>query len=180
MPIEGRLRAQVREQFPLCRGCSTSYRRWRSAIVRIAQSAHFGNLALLQSFFARRSRSLAVRGPFKPVKTKVPGIHLSELFPNLARMTDKFALVRSMHHSVNNAHALAVYTAMTGDDRGEANRAVGNSSSDYPSPGASDGRGRGSSSPAPRCMRGRAGAAAPPSWAAATRPVRRRCSSRPA
>jgi hypothetical protein len=45
-------------------------------------------------------------------------------------------VVRSMHHSVNNAHAAAVYTSMTGHDRGDANVAIGNSAQDYPSPGA--------------------------------------------
>ena len=41
-----------------------------------------------------------------------------------------------MNHSVNNAHALAVYTAMTGHDKGDANVAIGNGGGDNPSPGA--------------------------------------------
>jgi hypothetical protein len=53
-----------------------------------------------------------------------------------------------MNHSVNNAHALAVYTAMTGHDRGDANVAIGNGASDHPSPGALLARLRPSSSEA--------------------------------
>ena len=38
-----------------------------------------------------------------------------------------------MHHGVNNAHAAAVYAAMTGHDRGELGG--GTKPTDYPSPG---------------------------------------------
>jgi hypothetical protein len=60
-----------------------------------------------------------VRGPFKPVATSVPGIQLSEHLPRLAQRMSHCTLVRSLHHSVNNAHAAAVYAALTGHDRGE-------------------------------------------------------------
>jgi hypothetical protein len=76
------------------------------------------------------------RGEFKPIATDVPGIQLCEHLPKLAGQMKHSALVRSMHHSVNNAHALAVYTAMTGHDRGDANRIVAESSQDHPCPGA--------------------------------------------
>src|SRR6202044_111629 len=51
-----------------------------------------------------------VRGEFKPLATTVPGIVLSEHLPRLARTMQRCTLVRSVHHSVNNAHAAAVYT----------------------------------------------------------------------
>ena len=38
------------------------------------------------------------RGPFKPIRTNVPGIEITEQLPKLAAMADKFALVRSLHH----------------------------------------------------------------------------------
>src|SRR5262245_55128601 len=59
-----------------------------------------------------------VRGEFKPIRTTVPGVQLSEHLPRLARRLHHCALVRSVHHSVNNAHAAAVYTGLTGHDRG--------------------------------------------------------------
>jgi hypothetical protein len=37
-----------------------------------------------------------IRGEFKPISTKVPGIQICELFPKLASMMDKLALVRSI------------------------------------------------------------------------------------
>lgn len=39
-----------------------------------------------------------IRGPFSPIRTAVPGTHLSELFPKMAAMADKFSLIRTMHH----------------------------------------------------------------------------------
>jgi hypothetical protein len=60
-----------------------------------------------------------VRGEFKPIATTLPGTQLSEHLPRLARHLHRCALVRSVHHSVNNAHAAAVYCALTGHDRGE-------------------------------------------------------------
>ncbi len=60
-----------------------------------------------------------IRGEFKPIATTVPGVQLSELLPRLAGNMHRCTLIRSAHHSVNNAHAAAVYCALTGHDRGE-------------------------------------------------------------
>jgi hypothetical protein len=60
-----------------------------------------------------------VRGEFKPIPTSLPGVSFSEYLPRLAKWMHHCTLVRSMHHSVNNAHAAAVYAALTGHDRGE-------------------------------------------------------------
>ncbi|MCX7418454.1 MAG: DUF1501 domain-containing protein [Planctomycetia bacterium] len=38
------------------------------------------------------------RGEFLPVRTNVPGVEITELLPTLARMADKFAIVRSLCH----------------------------------------------------------------------------------
>jgi hypothetical protein len=60
-----------------------------------------------------------IRGEFKPVATSLTGVQLSEHLPKLAKLMHHCALVRSAHHSVNNAHAAAVYCGLTGHDRGE-------------------------------------------------------------
>jgi hypothetical protein len=77
-----------------------------------------------------------IRGEFKPIATTVPGIHLSEHLPKLARHMYRCALVRSVHHSVNNAHAAAVYVGLTGHDRGDTNVAIGTGGNDYPAIGS--------------------------------------------
>lgn len=40
-----------------------------------------------------------VRGEFSPISTNVSGIEISGLLPELAKRTDKLAIVRSLHHS---------------------------------------------------------------------------------
>jgi len=60
-----------------------------------------------------------VRGEFKPIATSQPGIQICEHLPRLAKQMHRCTLVRSVHHSVNNAHAAAVHCALTGQDRGE-------------------------------------------------------------
>lgn len=51
------------------------------------------------------------RGEFRPIATNVPGIQICELLPRLARMADKFVLVRGLVGSVDE-HSYS--TAMTG------------------------------------------------------------------
>jgi hypothetical protein len=41
------------------------------------------------------------RGEFKPISTKVPGFDICELLPNLAQMSDRFSVIRSLHHNRN-------------------------------------------------------------------------------
>ncbi len=77
-----------------------------------------------------------IRGEFKPIATSVPGIQFSEHLPRLARHAHHATVVRSMHHSVNNAHAAAVYTSLTGHDRGDNIPAIGGNSDLYPALGS--------------------------------------------
>jgi hypothetical protein len=37
-----------------------------------------------------------IRGEFRPIKSNVPGMEFCELFPNLAKCADKFAIIRSL------------------------------------------------------------------------------------
>jgi hypothetical protein len=75
-----------------------------------------------------------IRGEFQPIPTSLPGYFVSDQMPKLARHMHRATVVRSMHHGVNNAHAAAVYAAMTGHDRGEIGG--GTRPTDYPTPGS--------------------------------------------
>lgn len=55
-----------------------------------------------------------VRGPFNPIKTNVPGIQISEIFPRLAGMMDKVSLVRSMYHQATAVHDTGYQMMQTG------------------------------------------------------------------
>ena len=53
-------------------------------------------------------------GPLnKPISTKVPGLVLGELLPEMAKQADKFAFLRGMTHGIN-AHETAAYLVQTG------------------------------------------------------------------
>jgi hypothetical protein len=77
-----------------------------------------------------------IRGEFRPIDSSLPGVQVSEHLPRFSRVIHHGTLIRSAHHSVNNAHALAVYTAMTGHDRGDAAVAVGAGPNDQPAIGS--------------------------------------------
>lgn len=45
-----------------------------------------------------------IRGPFRPIRTNVPGIEISEIFPAMAKHADKFALIRSAYSNAAPVH----------------------------------------------------------------------------
>src|SRR5687767_13597198 len=57
-----------------------------------------------------------IRGEFKSIKTVVPGIHVSEVMPLLAKQLDKSTLIRSMSYTPAGLfnHTAAIYQMMTG------------------------------------------------------------------
>jgi hypothetical protein len=57
-----------------------------------------------------------VRGKFKPIKTKVTGISICEHFPLMAKMMDKVALIRSLHHKTGATHENGQRWMMTGHE----------------------------------------------------------------
>jgi len=69
-----------------------------------------------------------IRGEYSPIKTTVPGMEICELFPKLAAMADKFAIIRSISDS-DGDHA--AFQCMTGRKKKEQPPAGG-----WPSSGA--------------------------------------------
>ncbi len=55
-----------------------------------------------------------IRGPFQPIATKVPGIQISEIFPKMARHTDKISLIRSCYHTATAVHDTGHQMMQTG------------------------------------------------------------------
>jgi hypothetical protein len=55
----------------------------------------------------------AIRGPLRPIQTRVPGLVVCEQLPRCAEIMDKVTLVRSVHHKMKN-HNSAGYYALTG------------------------------------------------------------------
>lgn len=55
-----------------------------------------------------------IRGPYKPIKTNVPGIEISEIFPRMARYADKWSLVRTLYHTAAAVHDTGHQMMQTG------------------------------------------------------------------
>jgi hypothetical protein len=57
-----------------------------------------------------------IRGEFKPIPTKVPGIQLSEHMPKLAEQVKRYTLIRSMSYTPTGLfnHTAAIYQMLTG------------------------------------------------------------------
>lgn len=45
-----------------------------------------------------------IRGPFRPIRTNVPGIEISEIFPRMAKHADKYTLIRSVYSDSEPVH----------------------------------------------------------------------------
>jgi hypothetical protein len=56
-----------------------------------------------------------IRGPFLPIATNIPGMEICEHLPRLAKIADKYALVRSVSHD-NNNHTPMIYYTLTGHE----------------------------------------------------------------
>ncbi len=54
-----------------------------------------------------------IRGPFKPIATATPGLSICEHLPQLARLSNRYALVRSVSHN-NHNHTPMIYYTLTG------------------------------------------------------------------
>jgi hypothetical protein len=75
----------------------------------------WGGPSQLETFDLKPDAPSEYRGPFRPIRTNVPGIDVCELFPSLARLGDRLALVRSLHHTMSshNDGSIEVLTGKT-------------------------------------------------------------------
>lgn len=83
-----------------------------------AKAAIFINLAggpsHMDTFDMKPDAPAEYRGEFQPIQTNVPGIEFCEHLPELAKVADKFALLRGVSHSVA-AHQLGTEYVNTGN-----------------------------------------------------------------
>jgi hypothetical protein len=77
----------------------------------------------------------AIRGPFKPISTGVPGLKIGDMLPNLSRHGDKFSIIRSMTHDSRN-HGLGTAYTLLGDTLMPTRRAFPPTRTDHPGMGA--------------------------------------------
>ncbi len=75
-----------------------------------------------------------IRGEFATIATKVPGIFVSEVIPDLAARMDKLAIVRSLYHT-QASHNAGMYYSITGYPYRQDSTLINPSATDYPSLG---------------------------------------------
>ncbi|GAB4146083.1 MAG: DUF1501 domain-containing protein [Planctomycetaceae bacterium] len=81
-----------------------------------------GGPSHLDLFDLKPQAPAEIRGPFRPIRTNVSGMELTEELPNLAKLGDKIAIVRSLHHT-RNQHSGGTNRFLTGYSSRAANPA---------------------------------------------------------
>src|SRR5947199_5829332 len=94
---------------PAARPAAASAGRIRSCILLF----YYGGPSHLDSLDPKPAAPAEVRGEYRTVSTAVPGVRLCEHLPRTARLLDRLALVRSLHHPMRN-HNSAAAEALTG------------------------------------------------------------------
>ncbi len=61
----------------------------------------YGGLSQLDSWDMKRHAPQEIRGPYESIETATPGFQVCELMPRLARISEKYAVIRSMTHHMS-------------------------------------------------------------------------------
>jgi Protein of unknown function (DUF1501) len=73
-----------------------------------------GGPSQLDTWDMKPNAPVEIRGPYKPIKTNVAGIEISENFPRMAKHADKYALIRSVYHTAAAVHDTGHQMMQTG------------------------------------------------------------------
>jgi hypothetical protein len=98
---------EARETPPSPRG--DGFGRARSCILIF----NYGGPSHLETLDLKPDAPSEIRGEFKPARTSVPGIAISEHLPRLGKLARHYSIIRSMSHR-DNDHAIGAYLALTG------------------------------------------------------------------
>src|SRR5580692_10069231 len=77
----------------------------------------WGGPSQLDTFDPKPHAPLDYRGPFGTIPTRVTGVRFCELFPHLARLTDKISVIRTLT-TASNDHGIAGTIGLTGSGAG--------------------------------------------------------------
>ncbi len=77
----------------------------------------WGGPSQLDTFDPKPNAPAEYRGPFASIPTRLTGVRVGELFPQVAGLTDRIAILRSLH-SQSNDHGVAGTIGLTGSVSG--------------------------------------------------------------
>lgn len=124
---------------PVLLAKATGFGRARSCFIVFLS----GGPSHLDTFDPKPDAPVETRGPFKSIPTVVPGLRLCEHLPRLARLADKYAIIRSVSHG-EERHDQASHLLLTGreapetgseDARGKAHPHIGSALAAHASDG---------------------------------------------
>jgi Protein of unknown function (DUF1501) len=124
LSLAGLLRAQ-------CRGEELARPASDTAVIQYwlnGAASHF------ETYDPKPEAPAEVRGPFRPIATDMPGVHICEALPLHAQMMNSFTLIRSVQHD-NADHQHGMHWCQTGHDA-KANGINPFSQSSHPSSGS--------------------------------------------
>jgi uncharacterized protein (DUF1501 family) len=73
----------------------------------------WGGPAQHETFDLKPHAPSGIRGDFRPIATRTPGLHICEHLPRLADLSEQYAIVRSLTHTGTN-HGTSAYHMLTG------------------------------------------------------------------
>ncbi len=76
---------------------------------------YYGGPSHIDTFDMKPGAPAEVRGSFRPIGTNVPGLSICEHLPQTARVMDRLAILRAMHHPMTN-HNAAAFATLCGRD----------------------------------------------------------------
>ena len=76
----------------------------------------YGGLSQLDSWDMKPAAPAEIRGPYEPIATATPGFQVCELMPRLARLSEQYAVIRSLTHKMSQ-HDKANSMLLAGRDR---------------------------------------------------------------
>jgi hypothetical protein len=65
----------------------------------------FGGPSQLETFDMKPDAASGIRGPYRPVASRTPGLHICEHLPRLAQISDRYCVIRSVNHRQNDHNA---------------------------------------------------------------------------
>lgn len=95
----------------------------------------FGGPSHLDTFDPKPAAPAGIRGEFAAVPTNVPGRLICEHLPKLARLANKYSLVRTVHHT-SSSHNPGAYVALCGRESPINIVTLNASANDFPHPGS--------------------------------------------
>src|SRR6188474_3112914 len=75
---------------------------------------NLGAPSQIDTFDMKPDAPREIRGPFQPIRTNNADFQISEIFPRMAEIADKFSLVRSVYHTAAAVHDTGHQMMQTG------------------------------------------------------------------